>query len=95
VLVWKVADEIQVVDLATDPTQRRRGVARTLLRHLATLQRDGFTSIQLEVRAGNHAARALYESVGFVEQRSRNRYYTDGEDAVEMSWQLVDPAALI
>jgi ribosomal-protein-alanine N-acetyltransferase len=62
---------------------------------LATLQRDGFTSIQLEVRAGNHAARALYESVGFVEQRSRNRYYTDGEDAVEMSWQLVDPAALI
>ncbi len=88
VVLWKVADELQIVDIATAPRHRRRGAARQLLEHVGSLRRHGFSCVLLEVRSSNTAARALYERVGFVELRVRRGYYSDGEDAVEMSWQL-------
>jgi ribosomal-protein-alanine N-acetyltransferase len=40
----------------------------------------------LEVRAGNEAAQALYQSFGFLVAGRRPRYYTDdGEDALVMT----------
>ncbi|RRA28422.1 ribosomal-protein-alanine N-acetyltransferase, partial [Cronobacter sakazakii] len=45
----------------------------------------------LEVRASNHAARALYESLGFNEATIRRNYYptSDGrEDAIIMALPL-------
>jgi ribosomal-protein-alanine N-acetyltransferase len=43
--------------------------------------------VQLEVRASNQPARALYARAGFVVDGRRPRYYPDGEDAVLMSWR--------
>jgi len=42
----------------------------------------------LEVRAGNAAAIALYASEGFVPVGRRRRYYGNGEDALLMSLVL-------
>jgi ribosomal-protein-alanine N-acetyltransferase len=40
--------------------------------------------VLLEVRASNTAALALYERHRFVRFNVRERYYSDGEDGIEM-----------
>ncbi len=86
VLCWLVADELQVVDLATHPQTRRRGLARALIRTLVGFARQhGIVSLWIEVRCTNAAAIALYENNGFKLVRRRPRYYDDGTDALEMA----------
>lgn len=72
----RMVDELWVLNIATDPGLRRRGLARALLheaRRIAEEQRC--TALWLEVRASNAHARALYESIGFIEQGRRPGYY--------------------
>lgn len=83
---WLIADEIQILNVATDPAFRRQGVARALLEALLSeLSRRGFCVALLEVRASNEPAIALYRSLGFIDDAIRERYYSDGEDALLMS----------
>ena len=82
-------DEFTVARIASLPSFRRRGIARALLgRAIATARASGVTVVFLEVRAGNVPAIALYESVGFIATRRRKGYYADGEDALDMRWEL-------
>ncbi|HEY2408900.1 MAG TPA: GNAT family N-acetyltransferase [Polyangiaceae bacterium] len=90
-LAWSVADEMQLLELATDLDFRRRGVARALLRALVTETRaQRKRLLLLEVRASNQAALCLYRSEGFVTTGVRKGYYSDNEDALEMRLTL-DP----
>jgi len=92
VLVWKVADEVHVLNLATQPADRRKGHARALLEHVLAGARGGGTRhVLLEVRRSNAAAQELYRRHGFVATGLRRRYYDDDEDAVEMALSF-DPA---
>jgi ribosomal-protein-alanine N-acetyltransferase len=80
----RYADVWHLMNIAVDPSARRRGHARALL--AAMLERAGpdqpFT---LEVRTSNAPAIALYESFGFRSAGTRPRYYRDtGEDALIM-----------
>jgi ribosomal-protein-alanine N-acetyltransferase len=86
---WLIADELQILNVATDSAHRRRGVARALLRtFFEEARRWGARTALLEVRASNEAAIALYRSLGFNENAVRARYYSDGEDALLMSAKL-------
>lgn len=79
-----VADEGEVLTLATDPAQRRRGMARGLLARFAqAAAAGGAVSLFLEVAADNTAARALYAQAGFVQVGLRRGYYAreDGHAA--------------
>jgi [ribosomal protein S18]-alanine N-acetyltransferase len=88
-LAWIAADELHVIDVATRPDRRRRGVARSLVATaLATGIERGLRLALLEVRVTNRPAIALYESAGFTADRNRRGYYADGEDALEMSLEL-------
>ncbi len=88
VLFWQVADELQIVDLVTDPGQRRQGVGSAIVRSLLNYGRQrGCSALQLEVREQNHAAVALYEKFGFVTTRRRNGYYSN-DNALEMMLSL-------
>ena len=82
---WMVvpeAGEAELLRIAVDPSARRKGLGRTLLRAAeADLRNLGIRSLHLEVRLSNTAARALYESEGWQPQGRRPRYYSDGEDA--------------
>ena len=91
-LAWVAADELHVIDLATDPGCRRRGAARALLaRAIADARAGRQRVVQLEVRASNLPARRLYESAGFELVGVRRGYYSDsGEDAFEMRLDLTD-----
>jgi [ribosomal protein S18]-alanine N-acetyltransferase len=84
-LAWLVADELQLIDLATHATARRRGAARALVDQLIRHgQSAGARCLLLEVRATNAPALALYRGLGFSHARTRRGYYSDGEDACEM-----------
>ena len=67
-------DEREILNLAVDPAERRRGVARKLLE--SELQRPG-NQWFLEVRASNTSAIKLYENIGFRAAGRRESYYTD------------------
>lgn len=91
---WRVADEVEVLYVATDPDWRRQGLAAALLDALldhAALH--PITALLLEVRPSNHAAVALYHSRGFVTVGARARYYDDGEDAWLMRRSMTPPVA--
>ena len=83
---WLVADEMHILNLATAPEQRRRGVAKKLV--LAALKRarqKGAARAFLEVRASNTTAQKLYADLGFTGMSMRREYYDSPiEDAVVM-----------
>jgi ribosomal-protein-alanine N-acetyltransferase len=80
---WLTGDEAHVVVIATAPLWRRHGLGGWLLLEMAAAARtQGASSLTLEVRAGNLAARHFYANLGFHEVGLRKRYYRDtGEDA--------------
>jgi ribosomal-protein-alanine N-acetyltransferase len=90
IVVWQVEDEAHIGTIAVAEAYRRAGAARALIRAgLGQAYARGARKAFLEVRAGNSAARRLYESLGFVDFDLRKRYYADNhEDAVIM---LLDP----
>lgn len=85
----QILDELEIDRVATHPGHRRLGLARRLLEELRTRAPIlGLSQVFLEVAAGNAAALALYERVGFQRTGLRRAYYRDGEDAVLMTWVL-------
>lgn len=90
VMAWRVADQLHILNIATDPEARREGLGTRLLREAARQgKEDGLLEITLEVRRSNTGARGFYEKHGFVESGVRRKYYSDnGEDAVIMTCPL-------
>ena len=68
------SDEREILNLAVDAAERRRGVARKLLE---TELRRAKTQWFLEVRASNSSAIKLYENAGFRESGRRESYYSN------------------
>jgi len=84
--MWVVLDEAHVTNIAVHPEYRRAGVGRLTMK---TLERRalqlGASRMTLEVRVSNHAARRLYDSLGFRGTGIRRNYYSDTrEDAIVM-----------
>jgi RimJ/RimL family protein N-acetyltransferase len=77
------------------PEMRGRGLGERLVRAAVDAARDaGAERVELEVYASNHAARRLYERVGFVvEGVKRGARVLDGEreDLVIMALTGLDP----
>jgi len=66
--------EREILNLAVDPSQRRRGVARALLQvELGHEKTQWF----LEVRASNTSAIVLYQNAGFRVAGRREAYYSN------------------
>lgn len=98
VVTWHVADELHVINVATHPSFRRRGVGAALIDEVIAYarQRD-VRLVLLEVRRGNSAAIGLYRRYGFEQTGVRERYYSDNdEDALEMMLTLgADPGSVV
>ncbi|MFT5233168.1 MAG: ribosomal-protein-alanine N-acetyltransferase [Candidatus Krumholzibacteriia bacterium] len=86
-MAWRVVDQLHILNLATDPTLRRQGLASKLLKRAAQEALAwGIEDFTLEVRRSNKAAIGFYQKHGFREVGIRPRYYADnGEDALVMS----------
>jgi len=87
-----VVDEMHVMNVAVVPGCRRQGLARRLLAFaMARAARAGARRALLELRAGNHEALALYESLGFERLCARRGYYSEPtEDALVLARELGD-----
>jgi len=87
-----VGPEWEIENLAVCAAARRQHLGTRLVLEIVELARSrGATSVWLEVRQSNSAARALYEGCGFVQTGSRVDYYRDpAEDAVLYRHQLLE-----
>jgi [ribosomal protein S18]-alanine N-acetyltransferase len=74
---WRqtVADEAEILNIAVDPSFRRRGIGSALLMAVCE-QASG--SIFLEVAEHNAPAIALYRKLGWQEAGLRAGYYNQG-----------------
>ena len=90
VIFWIVHDELHILNVATAPEHRNRGVARLVLETtLDQGRRKRRTLATLEVRRSNAAALGLYRDFGFRPVGIRPNYYVDeGEDAIVMVLDL-------
>lgn len=88
--LWLAADEAELGNLAVRTGRRRRGIGRTLLRHvLEEAAQRRARAVFLEVRESNAVARRLYEASGFKLVGSRPDYYASPrENALVMRLSL-------
>ncbi len=69
-------DEAEILTLATDPDQQRKGLAAKALSDFADqAAQAGALSVFLEVAEDNTAALALYTKAGFAQVGARKAYY--------------------
>ena len=87
-IISRYVDAWHVMNVAVEPSQRRRGIAQDLLERLFELtandSRRGYT---LEVRVSNANAIRLYERLGFQARGLRRGYYTDNREDALIMWK--------
>ena len=83
---WVVFEEVRLMNLAVIESMRHKGMAKALvIQALKVGLAQAAMRAVLEVRASNHAAHALYRSLGFRDVTTRPTYYTNPiEDALLM-----------
>ena len=92
VVAWFVVDEGEIANLAVAADARRKHLGSSLLdAALAAARERRVSSVYLEVRDSNTAARRLYASRGFKEiGRRRNYYRSPVEDALVLRLILAE-----
>jgi ribosomal-protein-alanine N-acetyltransferase len=93
IIFSEVADELHILNVAVDPTYRRKGLATIMLMqlHQGAIRR-GRTKAFLEVRETNVSAQKLYAKFGYRSLGRRKDYYSDNhEDAIVMTADLKRP----
>ncbi len=87
-IISRYVDAWHVMNVAVEPSERRRGIAQNLLERLFELtandSRRGYT---LEVRVSNANAIRLYERLGFQARGLRRGYYTDNREDALIMWR--------
>ena len=86
-------DEWEIENVVVAAEERRHGVGSALVARLLEQAREaGVTSVLLEVRQSNPAARRLYEKLGFSEIGRRPGYYREPpEDALILKISIAVP----
>jgi ribosomal-protein-alanine acetyltransferase len=82
--------EVDIINVAVDPAQRRRGVGGALVSWVVRIcRRRGVPLLWLRVRASNRSARRFYQRMGFQQRGSFSGYYQDpNEPAILMAMDL-------
>ena len=85
-------DDWEIENVVVAMQHRRRGIGCTLVRETLSAAREaGASSVLLEVRESNLAARQLYEALGFVEAGRRPAYYRNpDDDALALRFSIHD-----
>ena len=92
-VISRYVDAWHVMNVAVDPSCRRRGIATALLERLFADTRDDARGYTLEVRVSNLDAIRLYERLGFKPRGVRRGYYTDNREDALIMWRDKAPAA--
>jgi len=85
--LWVIMDEAHITTIAVDTALRGQKIGeRLLIEMLITARKKGASRATLEVRAGNEAARRLYEKYGFIWVAIRKGYYSDNNENADIMW---------
>jgi ribosomal-protein-alanine N-acetyltransferase len=91
-IVSLFVDDWHIMNLAVDPTWRRRGVAGLLLEDFLERSEGGRErGYTLEVRKSNAEAIRLYERFGFTMSGVRRGYYVDDQEDALIMWRRNSP----
>ena len=85
-----VLDEAEIPNVCVKSSARKQGVGKKMMNALIEeAKKLGISTLFLEVRESNAAARALYKSLGFIEDGIRKNFYEQPvEHAILMSKAL-------
>lgn len=84
----KVLDEGDITNIVVEEAYRGKGIGRQLVKALLSEgKRCGLNAFTLEVRAGNAAAIHLYESLEFVREGIRRRFYQRPVEDALIMWK--------
>jgi len=85
-----VLDEAEIPNVCVKSSARKQGVGKKMMNALIEeAKKLGISTLFLEVRESNEAARTLYRSLGFVEDGIRKNFYEQPvEHAILMSKAL-------
>lgn len=88
--VWHSRGNCSVLRIAVDDRYRKQGWGAVLLDNIITCaQKDGCTTVSLEVRVSNEKAISFYKGKGFTSSHLIKDFYTDpDEDALSMAKPL-------
>jgi len=97
IVSWVTADELHILNLATQRQYRQKGIAKELVvTALRQAFQRGARRAFLEVRASNDPALRMYRNFGFVTTAVRKDYYDlPIEDAVVMTLEKDEYIRLI
>jgi ribosomal protein S18 acetylase RimI-like enzyme len=84
-LYTEIVDELHLLKILVDPSCRRMGHAKNLLKNNLEEYFINSKSCFLEVREDNHSAVKLYTNLGFILVHKVNSFYSDGCTALKMS----------
>lgn len=81
---------MHITNIGTKPSFQKQGLASILIMSAVDIAKELQLEIMtLEVRVSNTRAKRLYRKIGFKDGYVKKNYYTDnGEDALEMVYQL-------
>jgi ribosomal-protein-alanine N-acetyltransferase len=78
------SEQVEILTFGVHPSAQRLGIGEALVQKVTTVAAlAGALNVFLEVAADNHAARALYEKLGFRTSGLRKGYYRSGTTAVD------------
>lgn len=84
----KILDEGDITNIVIEETYRGRGLGRRLTEALLSEgMRCGLRAFTLEVRISNAAAIHVYESLGFVGEGIRRRFYERPTEDALIMWK--------
>lgn len=89
IVYWLMMEECEILNLAVDLPFRGLGYAERLVRAVvSTSIKMSLKRLILDVRKSNLSAIHLYQKVGFRISHIRKGFYSNGEDAYQMSIDL-------
>lgn len=84
-----ILDEADIMNIVTKKNKRNQGFAKIILNELIELSKKlNCKTITLEVNKNNIYAISLYKKFNFKEVGFRKKYYSNGDDAILMTYSM-------
>ena len=73
----------EISNLAVHPDFRKKGIGKSLIKEVMKKSKR----LVLRTREANRDAYIFLKKIGFSRKRKIERYYSNGDDAIEMEWK--------
>tara|TARA_B100000945_G_C20166835_1_gene495833 strand:- start:113 stop:541 length:429 start_codon:yes stop_codon:yes gene_type:complete len=88
IFCWYIRNEIYVNNIAVSLESRRKGIARKMISYIKSKFSNQAEKMHLEVKSTNIPAIEFYKSEKFYYTSTRKKYYSDGSDALLLTYDM-------